>query len=433
MVKCMKILGNSTRGLNPQQKCLLYRSYALPITLYSLQLWFYSKSSLSYPLKLLEKLQRQAALQIVGVFRTALSFGIKAITSLILVYLHLQKLSRRSQFRAHTLPINHILRFLIENNPEILTHPHSLLLNSLTRHQCRFIKGHLVDMDNKFNEVFPSFDFLNPEFKLDNRIIDSFTNHFLFHLFSKSNDYLFKNHIQQLNNLAIESSNTLSNVLIVTDASVKNNVTLSIVHIYVHNRPVIKTLHHAVNITSTEAEFFIIRYGINQVAYLQDISKIIVVTDSIHAAKKIFNLFSNMLQKQAALILNDLRKFFNCHYENIIEFWEYPSKSNWKLHKIINIKTNPFNLTFFSLNNNSWDFSKKSECNDIINKQKIMFQALDLKGRNFMDLADSNNNVLEPIYSKSSTQLQYFGYSNTLYARTTRAITNYASIGKYQL
>ena len=280
-------------------------------------------------------------------FRTALSFGIKAITSLILVYLHLQKLSRRSQFRAHTLPINHILRFLIENNPEILTHPHSLLLNSLTRHQCRFIKGHLVDMDNKFNEVFPSFDFLNPEFKLDNRIIDSFTNHFLFHLFSKSNDYLFKNHIQQLNNLAIESSNTLSNVLIVTDASVKNNVTLSIVHIYVHNRPVIKTLHHAVNITSTEAEFFIIRYGINQVAYLQDISKIIVVTDSIHAAKKIFNLFSNMLQKQAALILNDLRKFFNCHYENIIEFWEYPSKSNWKLHKIINIKTNPFNLTFF--------------------------------------------------------------------------------------
>ena len=32
-----------------------------------------------------------------------------------------------------------------------------------------------------------------------------------------------------------------------------------------------------------------------------------------------------------------------------------------------------------------------------------MFQALDLKGRNFMDLADSNNNVLEPIYSKSST------------------------------
>ena len=433
MVKHMKILGNSTRGLNSQQKCLLYRSCALPIALYCLQLQFYSKSPLSYPLKLLEKLQRQAALQIVGVFRTTLSFGIKAITSLIPVHLHLQKLSGRFQLRAHALPINHILRFLIENNSEISTHPHSLLLSSLTRCQCRLIKGHLVDIDNKFNEVFPSFDSLNSEFKLDNRIIDSFSNRFLFHLFSKSNDHLFKNCIQQLNNLAIESSNTPSNALMVTDVSVKNNVTLSIVHIHVHNRPVIKTLHCAVNITSTKAEFFAIRCSINQVAHLQNISKIIVVTDSIYVAKKIFNPFLNMLQKQAALILNDLRKFFNCHHENTIEFWECTSKSNWKLHKIVNIEIKSFNLIPFSLNKNSWDFSKKSECDGIINKQKMTFQVSDLKGRNFMDLVNSDNNVLEPTYSKDSTQLQYFGHSNTLCARATRAITNHAPIGKYQL
>ena len=34
IVKCMKILGDFTRGLNPYQKHLLYRSYALPIALY---------------------------------------------------------------------------------------------------------------------------------------------------------------------------------------------------------------------------------------------------------------------------------------------------------------------------------------------------------------------------------------------------------------
>ena len=38
MVKCMKILGNSTRGLNLLQKHLLYRSCALSITLYGFQL-----------------------------------------------------------------------------------------------------------------------------------------------------------------------------------------------------------------------------------------------------------------------------------------------------------------------------------------------------------------------------------------------------------
>jgi len=255
-------------------------------------------------------------------------------------------------------------------------------------------------MNNRFNKVFPSFD---PEFKLDNRIINSFSNYFLFHLFNKSNNHLFKNCIQQLNNLAIESSNSPSNALVVTDASVKNNVASSIVYIHVYNRPVIKTLHHVVNITNTEAEFFTIRCSINQAAHLQNISKIIVVTDSIHAAKKIFDPSSNMLQKQAAHILNDLRKFFNRHHENTIKFWECPSKSNWKLHKIINIKMKSFNLTPLSLNKNFWDFSKKLECDGIINKWNMTFQVSDLKGRNFMDLIDSDNNVLEPIYSKGST------------------------------
>ena len=55
-VKCMKILGNSTRGLNLQQKCLLYRSCALSIALYGFQLWYYSKAPLSYSLKSLGKL-----------------------------------------------------------------------------------------------------------------------------------------------------------------------------------------------------------------------------------------------------------------------------------------------------------------------------------------------------------------------------------------
>ena len=62
-----------------------------------------------------------------------------------------------------------------------------------------------------------------------------------------------------------------------------------------------------------------------------------------------------------------------------------------------------------------------------------MFQASDLKGRNFMDLVNSDNNVLEPTCSKSSTWLQYFGHSNTLCARTTRVITNHVLIGEYQL
>jgi len=63
----------------------------------------------------------------------------------------------------------------------------------------------------------------------------------------------------------------------------------------------------------------------------------------------------------------------------------------------------------------------------------MTFQASDQKGRNFLDLVDSNNKTLEPTYSKSGVWLQYIGHSNMLCARTARAITNRAPIGEYQL
>jgi len=93
----MKILGNSIRGLNPYQKWLLYRSCILPIALYRFQLWYYNRAPLFYPLKMLGKMQRRAAIGILEAFKTSLSFGIEAIAGLIPINLHLQKLSGRSQ------------------------------------------------------------------------------------------------------------------------------------------------------------------------------------------------------------------------------------------------------------------------------------------------------------------------------------------------
>ena len=131
-----------------------------------------------YPLKILDKLQRCAALWISRAFKTAPLAGIKAIASLIPIYLHLQKLSGRFQLRAHTLPVNHILWSLMKNNIDSSYTSHPLLLSSLPGCQHSLIKGYLVDMENRFNKVFSSFDSLNPEFKLGDRIIDCFSNRF---------------------------------------------------------------------------------------------------------------------------------------------------------------------------------------------------------------------------------------------------------------
>ena len=119
--------------------------------------------------------------------------------------------------------------------PKTLSSPklYSLLLDSLSKCQRELIKGSVVDMDNCFNEVFSSFDPLNLEFALGCRIIDNFSSHFSFNLFSKCYDDNLKLQICQLNNMTIKSLCNLSYVLIIMDVSIKNNITTSISHIHI--------------------------------------------------------------------------------------------------------------------------------------------------------------------------------------------------------
>jgi len=62
----------------------------------------------------------------------------------------------------------------------------------------------------------------------------------------------------------------------------------------------------------------------------------------------------------------------------------------------------------------SWDYSRKLECNDISNIWKMMFQASDGKGKQFLDLLDDNSNAIELSYVKGGPWLQAFGQSNSL-------------------
>jgi len=133
-VKCIKLLGNSLWGINPIQKCLLYRCCVLPIALYSFLLWFYNKAPLSYHMKILGKMQRRATIWILGAFKTSSSEGIKAIVGIIPIKFHLQKLTNRSQLWFVTLLVSHLIRTLMDDssNSHIKRIPHSI--NTLTNH-----------------------------------------------------------------------------------------------------------------------------------------------------------------------------------------------------------------------------------------------------------------------------------------------------------
>ena len=164
-----------------------------------------------------------------------------------------------------------------------------------------------------------------------------------------------------------------------------------------------------------------------------NISKVIVITNSIYVAKKIFNTKFHPYQIHTSVILNELRQFFTKCQDNHIEFWEYPSQLRWKLHKFIDKDLKLFKPIPILLNKISWDYCKKVDSDNIIKLWKMTFQASDGKERHFLDLVDDNFKTIELSYTKEGLQLQSFGYSNSLCAQATRAITNHAPIGKYCL
>jgi len=359
-------------------------------------------------------MQRRVAIWILEAFKTLPTEGIKAIARIIPIKFHLQKLARRSQICPFKLPSNHIIKDLIDNAPNLFKKPNPHTVSSLMSRQKNITKDYLIDSCNKAYGIFPSFSPLSWEFTPGFHLTDNFSDCFSFNLVNKKEkDNL---HVQELDEIVLQISSSPTTAFVVTDASIKNNIATSVSHLHIANHPLVKTAHHTAFITSTEAELFTIRCSINQACIKENMSKIIVVTNSIHAAKKIFNSKSHPFQSHTMVILSKLHHFFNKNHENSIEFWECPSHLKWKFHKDVNKDSKLFNPIPSYPCKISWDYCKKSDSDDIINQWKMIFQALDGKEKHFLDLLDDNFNTIEPAYTKGGPWLQVFGHSNSLCA-----------------
>ena len=74
-------------------------------------------------------------------------------------------------------------------------------------------------------------------------------------------------------------------IIIISDASIKNNIVTSISHVRSSQNILAKTIYYAINVTFTKAELFTIRYEINQAVHIQNVYCIFVITDTIHLAR----------------------------------------------------------------------------------------------------------------------------------------------------
>jgi len=94
-------------------------------------------------------------------------------------------------------------------------------------------------------------------------------------------------------------------------------------------------------------------------------------------------------------------------------------------------ETKKFDLIPLYPSKTSWDFSKKKECDDIIKEWHNELKTSSLKGNFFLNVLNNDLSDIEPSYMKGGPWIESFGFSNSLCARATQAITNHVPIGEY--
>jgi len=133
----------------------------------------------------------------------------------------------------------------------------------MTLKQHKAIKSSVIDSNDHLNGIFSSFNSLNKEFHPGYHLIDSFSDQFSFYKADCSSIDSKKYHYKCLDKIVFNILSNPNSVIIVSDASIKNNITTSISHVYSFSGLLKKTIHHAINVTSTEAKLFAIRCSIN--------------------------------------------------------------------------------------------------------------------------------------------------------------------------
>ena len=181
IVKAIGMHGNSSRGLLPLQKCLLYCSCIVLITTYDFRLWFFARTLIKTQILLLVAMQCKAVLWILSAFHTSPTGGIEALVDLISIHLHLKKLVKWSCLKIATLSSQHALMSLLSTQHSKGAFSHLQFLAFLNNTQYACLKGLLLNTEASLLNFTESFDSLDAKTILDCRLLDNFSDYIFFH------------------------------------------------------------------------------------------------------------------------------------------------------------------------------------------------------------------------------------------------------------
>ena len=221
----------------------------------------------------------------------------------------------------------------------------------------------------------------------------------------------------------------------IVDGSVKKtktNIVTSIVRIWKENTIVDRLIVQTMNVTPIEAELMAIRIGLTSAVANNDTRSITVITDSLSAAQKILDSHVHPYQSAIVPIASKIKSYLNKDCRNSIHFGYCPSKAKWPKQALVDEQVKEANDTPTLPSKNSYSFSKKKECADLLNEWQTSFQTNRNRGQLFLDFEDNKGRVIKPSYAKGGLWLPIIGTTNSICARFTRMTTGHVPIGEYR-
>ena len=129
---------------------------------------------------------------------------------------------------------------------------------------------------------------------------------------------------------------SFNNITVIADGGVKKlHVATTVAHIWFDNSITQRLQVNFINVTLIEAELMAICLGLIPAIEKENIYDIIVITDSIAVARKIFKSKVNPLQNMFIPVTSAVDFFFRKDSRNKIQFWFCPNKAKWPKHQLV--------------------------------------------------------------------------------------------------
>ncbi|CAA7270141.1 unnamed protein product [Cyclocybe aegerita] len=288
-VQAMRMLRNSTRGLLPKQRRLLYRSCVVPIATYGYRLWYFHGACNKGTMNQLKQMQQKVALWITGAFRTSPTGGLEALAGLIPIHLVLKKLATHAVYHVATLSDTHLLRSMLGERLLKWAEPHACSATLMTPTMWGRVKSTVMEVDEYVHALTESFKPFVPEAHPGDQLLDCFVDRLHFDECNPTQDR--RPYLDKL--IAITRADPL--VLAATDGSVPQSnqyqAALAAI-IYKEHRELERTHYVSGRVTAPDAELNAIACAVHLAVKQANCQHIMVFTDSMGSAHRAVDPFA---------------------------------------------------------------------------------------------------------------------------------------------